>query len=167
MIVSLIAALSDNYVIGKNRGMPWEMPADLAYFFKTTRHHHVIMGRRTYHEFGVSKPLPDRVNIVISRQENLNIEGAHVLHSIEDALAFARAAGETEAFIIGGGNLYSQAISLVDTMYLTFIHTQVPDGDTFFPRFNPEEWQLASEDYHGKDAENEFDYTFRMFVRKK
>ncbi len=166
MIISLIAALSDNYVIGRNRGMPWHMPADLKYFFQTTRNHHVIMGRKTFNEFGVSKPLPHRTNLVISRQKDLKIPGAYVFHSLDDALEFARKNGETETFIIGGGEIYRQALPLADRMYLTFIHTIIPDGDTFFPSFDKNEWVLVKEKFLKADAENPFDLTFRVYHRK-
>ncbi len=166
MILSLIAALSDNYVIGKNKGMPWEMPADMAYFFKTTRHHHVVMGRRTFHEFGVSKPLPDRVNIIVSRQQDFHPPGVIVKSSLDEAIDYARKDGETEIFFIGGGKLYGQVIDRVDKMYLTFIHTTIVDGDTFFPRFDYRKWQTESEEKYMKDKDNPFDYTFTVLNRK-
>jgi dihydrofolate reductase len=166
MKISLIAALSENYVIGKDRGMPWHMPEDLKYFFKVTKGHHVIMGRKTFNEFGVSKPLPDRTNLIVSRQKDLKIDDAIVFNSIQEALDFAENKGEKEAFIIGGGNIYNQSIEFADKLYLTYIHTNINDGDTFFPDFNKEDWTLTKKDKRRKDEKNPFDYTFTVYEKK-
>lgn len=166
MIISLIAAISENYVIGKNRGMPWNMPADLKYFFKITRGHHVIMGRKTFNEYGVNKPLPDRTNIIVSRNSTLHIEGAIVVGSLEKAIEYCYQNGETEAFVIGGGEIYKQGITFAHKLYITVIHTIITDGDTFFPEINPEEWDLISSEKHQRDNENPFDYSFNIYHRK-
>jgi len=165
MIISLVAAISENDVIGKERGMPWYMPADLRYFYKLTKNHHVIMGHRTFHEFGVSKPLPDRTNIILSKQAGLKIEGCIVYNSINDAIDFAYSNHESELFIIGGGNIYRQAIEIADKLYITVIHTVIEKGDTFFPDIDEKIWKLISSDFHLKDTANPFNYTFKIYVR--
>ena len=165
MIVSLIAAVSENHVIGKDRGMPWHIPADLSYFFKITKGHHVIMGRRTFHEFGVSKPLPDRINLIVSRNRDLKIEGTILMNSIEQALDYAKDREETEVFVIGGGNIYKQAISLADRLYITRVHAVIEDGDTFFPEIDPQIWTLESSNKRNKDSKNPYDLSFLIYNR--
>lgn len=166
MIISLIVAVSENNVIGINRGMPWHIPKDLKYFFKVTKGHHVVMGSRTFHEFGVSKPLPDRTNIIISRNTDLAIDGVIIKKSISEAIEFASLNGENELFIIGGGDVYSQTIQLADKLYITRIHTIIEKGDTFFPEIDNQFWMLVSEKRIQKDEENIFDFSFQVFVRK-
>jgi len=166
MIISLIAAVSKNGVIGKNRGMPWHLPADLKYFYRITRGHHVVMGHRTFHEFGVSKPLPERINLIISTNANLKIEGCIVLNSIKSAIEFALKNQENELFIIGGGNIYKQTIDLADKLYITLIHTSVDDGDTFFPSIDNKKWKITSSDFHKADKKNPFDYDFQILERR-
>jgi dihydrofolate reductase len=166
MKISIIAALSENNVIGRNKGIPWNIPEDLKYFFKITKGHHVIMGRNTYQEFGVSKPLPDRVNIILSREINLKIEGVYVMNSLEEAIDFAQKAGEDELFIIGGGYVYEQGIVIADQLYLTRIHTYIDDGHVFFPDFDINQWKLVSEDFRSKDAKNKYNYSFLLYKRK-
>jgi len=124
MTVSMIAAATKNLVIGKDGKMPWYLPNDLRYFRRITLRHHVIMGRKTYEEFGKSKPLPKRTNIVVTRQKGLLLDGCHVVHSVEHGLEIARKNGETEAFIIGGAQIYCLALPLADRIYLTNIHRQ-------------------------------------------
>jgi len=166
MIVSLIAAISENYVIGKDRGMPWNMPADLKYFYRITKGHHVIMGRKTFNEYGVSKPLPDRTNIIVSRDPEFKAEGTIVAKNIEEALKIAAASGESEVFIIGGGEIYRQSMLIADKLYITLIHTRIEDGDTFFPQIDPHQWELVMDEWHEKDEKNPFDYSFRVYQRR-
>ena len=142
------------------------MPEDLKFFFKTTRGHHIVMGRNTFQEFGVSKPLPDRVNIILSREKDLNFPGTIVLGSIEEAIRFAEKEGEDELFIIGGGHIYEQTIHMADKLYLTYIHTFIEDGHVFFPKFDNDGWKLVHEDKRRMDKENPFDYTFTIYERK-
>ncbi|MFC2114475.1 dihydrofolate reductase [Bacteroidota bacterium] len=166
MIISLIAAVSENNVIGKNRGMPWNLPEDLKYFFRITKAHHVIMGRRTFHEFGVSKPLPDRINLIVSHQTDLKLHGTIVMNSIDQALEYSRIQGENEVFIIGGGTIYKQTIPFANKLYITRIHTIIQNGDTFFPEIEFNSWDLISEDRRKKDFENQYDFSFQVYKRK-
>ena len=113
MIISLIAALSKNRVIGKNNDLPWHLPDDMKYFMQTTSGHHVIMGRKNYDSIPQKfKPLPNRTNIVVTRQKNFVASGCMVVNSLEEALGIAESNKEKETFIIGGAEIYSQALSL-------------------------------------------------------
>lgn len=135
MLLSLIVAMTPERVIGLQGNMPWHVSADLRWFKENTLHKPVIMGRTTWDAIG--RPLPQRHNIVITRQAKLELAGATVVHSLEQALA--QVADEPEVMIIGGGQLYSQALPLAQRLYLTTIHTHT-QGDTYFPVINPQEW---------------------------
>ena len=168
MRVSLIAAVADNSVIGKDNDLIWSLPDDMSFFKASTSGRHVIMGRRNYesipHKF---RPLPGRPNIVLSRNLEYDSGGAALVTSLEDALEIARAAGESEAFIIGGGQIYTMALDarVVDTMYITHVHGE-PDGDAFFPEFDSTQWTLTVLDDHPADDCHEFSFTICKYGRK-
>lgn len=164
MKISLIAAAAQNGVIGINGGLPWHLPNDLRYFKQKTLHHHVIMGRKTFSEFGIAKPLPNRVNIIISRNKNAQFAGCLTAHSIEDALLIALHNQETEAFVIGGQQIYLQALPYAHCIYLTQVHATI-QGDTFFPSFNQNEWQLIHSQPHLPDEKHAYAYTFTQWQR--
>ena len=138
MKVSLIVAVSENGVIGKDNDLIWHLPKDMRFFKNTTMGHHVIMGRKNFesipHKF---RPLPNRINVVITRQTTYKAGGCMVVNSVDDALQIAKHNGEEEAFIIGGGQIYKLALeaNLVDKVYLTKVHHSF-EGDTFFPALN-------------------------------
>ncbi len=163
MIISQIAAMARNRVIGRDNRLPWHMPDDLAWFFRVTRGHHIIMGRRNYEANG--RALPGRTNIVITRKKTYEAPGCVVVHSIAEALDYARRQGEQEAFIVGGGEIYAATLSLADRIYLTLIDTDA-EGDVFFPELDPAEWQVVSKEPHKADQRNPYDYTFYIFERK-
>jgi dihydrofolate reductase len=163
MIVSAIAAAARNNVIGKDNQIPWYLPADLVYFKRATLGHHIIMGRNSFHSIG--RPLPKRTNIVITRDPFFTASGVLVAHSVEEALGMAFDAGETEAFIIGGGVIYRESMDLWDRIYLTEVDLTV-DGDVFFPEIDPTEWNEISRESHPADEKNEWGYTFRVLERK-
>ena len=168
MRVSLIAAVADNGVIGKKNDLVWSLPDDMSFFKASTSGRHVIMGRRNYesipHKF---RPLPGRPNIVMSRNSEYDSRGASLVTSLEDALEIAREAGESEAFIIGGGQIYTMALDarVVDTMYITHVHGE-PDGDAFFPEFDSTQWTLTVLDQHPADDRHEFSFTICKYDRK-
>lgn len=164
MVVSAIAAMSSNRVIGRDGDLPWHLPRDMKYFMQTTLGHHVIMGRNNFASLGYM-PLKRRPNIVLTRDPFFITSSAIVLHSLEEALAYAYAAGETEAFIIGGGQIYTLAMPFLEKIYLTEVITQLA-GDTYFPEMNPDEWELASSEYVEADAKNEYPMRFEVFLRK-
>ena len=162
MRISAIAAMSLDRVIGADNQIPWHLPADLRFFMRTTKGHHVIMGRKNYIAMG--KPLAHRTNIVITRNPYFISSGCVVVHSLEEALSYAHAHGEKEAFIIGGGQIYLQSLPLWDRIYLTTIDLHV-DGDVFFPEFDLSEWQLVSEDHNLPDDKNPYSFTIQIFDR--
>ncbi len=162
MLVSAIAAVARNGVIGHNNEIPWYLPADLAYFKQTTLGHCVIMGRNSFRSIG--RPLPKRTNIVITRDPFFVAEGVLVAHSVEEALDLALDIGETEAFIIGGGDIYRESMDVWDRLYLTEVDV-APEGDVFFPALDPTEWREVWREEHEADAKNPHRYTFRMLER--
>jgi dihydrofolate reductase len=164
MIVSAIVAVANNGVIGADGQIPWYLPADLAWFKKTTLGHHVIMGRNSFHSIG--RPLPKRTNIVITRDPFFSAEGVLIAHSVEEALGMAFDNEETEAFIIGGGQIYRDSMELWDKLYLTTVET-APKGDVHFPEINPDEWNETWCEKRPADEKNEFDCTFRILARKE
>jgi dihydrofolate reductase len=163
MNVTLIAALATNNVIGRNNQVPWCLPTDLRRFKALTMGHHLILGRRTYDSVG--RPLPGRTNVVITRREDWTAEGVTVVHSLEDALRVAAEAGETEAYIAGGAEIYELAIHRADRMQLTRVHAEV-EGDTWFPEFDDvSEWKLVDSEHYEADEKNEFPFSFLTYER--
>jgi dihydrofolate reductase len=164
MRVSLIVAVSENGVIGRDGGLPWRLPRDLRHFKSTTMGHHLIVGRRTWDEVGM--PLPGRTMVVVTRSRRLIAEGATVVHSLEDALEAAR--GDDEPFIGGGAYIYRMALArdLVDRLYITRVHAEV-EGDTFFPEVDFEDWGLVSEEHHPADEKNEHACSFLLYDRHR
>ncbi len=162
MPISIIAAVARNGVIGKNNQMPWYLPNDLKYFKNTTLGHHVIMGRKNYEAEG--KPLPKRENIIVTRQAGYQAVGCAVVHSLEEALKLAR--HDPEPFIIGGGNIYRQALPIADKLYLTRIEADI-EGDVYFPKVGYEEWKLVWSENHQADERNKYEHEFQVYERKK
>lgn len=167
MIISLIAALTENRVIGKNNDLPWHLPDDMKYFMQTTKGHHVIMGRKNYDSIPEKfRPLPNRTNIVVTRQKNFVAQGCTVVNSIEEGLQIAKANSEKEVFIIGGSEIYNQSFAKATRLYLTEILTQL-DGDTYFPEFNKNQWKEVSRTHHLADERHKFPFDFVVFERDK
>jgi dihydrofolate reductase len=162
MLVSAIVAMAKNRVIGFQNQIPWYIPADLKYFKKTTLNHHVIMGRNTFHSIG--RPLPNRVNIIVSRDPFFIAADCLIAHTIEEALTIALDHGEEEAFIIGGGQIYDRSLSYLDRVYLTEVDLE-PQGDVFFPALNANEWKRTFQESHPADDKNEFAYKFKILDR--
>lgn len=160
MIVSLVVAMAENGVIGRDGGLPWRLPDDLKHFKRLTSGYTVIMGRKTFDEVG--RPLPNRRNLVVSRNPGFAAEGITVAPSLDAALALA--AGESEVFVIGGGEIYRQALPRADRLHLTQVHAAV-DGDTTFPAFDPAEWTLAAEEFHPADDRHAWSFTIREYRR--
>ncbi len=165
MLLSLIAGLGHDRVIGKDNDMPWHLSADLRYFAKTTKGHPIIMGRKCYASIG--KPLPHRQNIILTRDQTFQAEGCTIVHSLDQALAEAAKTEKNEVFIIGGGEVYRQAMPQAHRLYLTYIDVTVEGGDVFFPEFDDNNWQLIKEEAHSKDEKNAYDYTFVVLERKR
>ena len=163
MKLSLLAALSTNNVIGRDNQVPWRLSTDLKRLKNMTMGHHVIMGRKTYESVG--RPLPGRTNVVITRQEGYAPEGVTVVHSLEDAIRVAARSGDDEAFVLGGAEIYDQAMHRADRMYLTRVHADV-EGDTFFPDFDDvSEWRLTDAEHFDADEKNEYPFSFLTYER--
>ncbi len=163
MIISLIVAASENNAIGKNNQLLWHLPNDLKFFKNTTWGMVVIMGRKTFES--VNKPLPGRVNIVITRQAGWNAAGVITAADLQGALKKAAGSNCKEAFVIGGGEIYKSAMGIADKMYITRVHAAI-EGDTFFPAINAGEWELVSEDNFNKDEKHQYDYSFQVWKKK-
>lgn len=163
MIVSCIVATAKNEIIGSDNQIPWYLPADLQWFKKNTLGHAIIMGRKCFRSIG--RPLPKRRNIVITRDAFFVADGVEIARSIDEALDMAFEQGETEVFIIGGGEIYRQSQSLWDKIYLTEVDLEV-EGDVFFPKIEESEWLETFHEAHAADEKNEFPYVFRILERK-
>ena len=161
MIISIIVAIAENNAIGKGNQLLWRMPADLKHFKDATTGHTVIMGRKTFDSVG--KPLPNRRNIVVTRNVALQIEGVEVVNTLEKAISLCNE--NEEVFIVGGAEIYKMAMDLTDKIYLTVIHS-VFDADTFFPVIDGAVWTETEVVKNKADEKNPFDYTFSTLVRK-
>lgn len=165
MIISAIAALSKNRVIGKDNDLPWRLPDDMKFFMETTKGHHVIMGRKNYDSLHKKfKPLPNRTNIVITHQKNYQAPGCIILNTLEPALEIAQKNGEMECFIIGGAEIYKLAMPFTTRLYLTEIDAHI-EGDTYFPDFTPEDWKEISRIYHPADERHHYAFDFVIYDR--
>lgn len=161
MDISIIVAVAENNVIGDNNQLIWHIPDDLKRFKALTMGHHIIMGRKTWESIG--RPLPGRKSIVVTRNTSFKVEGAQVAHSLRDAINLA--ANDNEVFIIGGGELYSQALPLANKLYLTKVHREFK-GDVTFPNLDEIEWREISSE-KGKPTDNDgLEYTFVNLERK-
>jgi len=159
-MISLIVAAAKNRMIGKNNDFPWHLSGDFKRFRKLTTGHAVIMGRKTYEHLiaRIGKPLPNRLNIVVTRNKAFSGEGVTIVHSIKEALQQAHST-EAEVFVIGGAELFKATLPLADRIYLTGVDVE-PEGDAFFPATSPAEWQEVSREPHVKDEKNNYNYTF-------
>lgn len=156
----MIAAVAENRVIGKDNDLVWRLPDDMKFFMNKTTNHHVIMGRKNFESLPPKyRPLPHRTNIVITRQKNYQAEGALVVHSVDAAIEIARANQETEAFIIGGGEIYKLGLEKADIMYITEVHASF-EGDAFFPDFNRSHWKEVERRPHDTDEKHKYAFDF-------
>ena len=160
-MIIMIAAVAENNALGKNNELVWHLPNDFKRFKSLTTGHHIIMGRKTFESF--PKPLPDRVHIVISRQENYKPEGCIVVDSIEKAIALCPE--KDDSYVIGGGEIYNLALPFTDIIELTKVHHSF-DADAFFPKINKSEWILVEAEENYKDEKHLYDYTYETYIRK-
>ncbi len=158
-MVSVIVAVAENGVIGDKNSLLWHISEDLRNFKRVTSGHPVVMGRKTYESLG--RPLPNRTNVVITRQ-NIEIEGCEVVHSLEDALAMFPV--EEEVFVIGGAQIYAEALPIADRFYLTCVH-RAYEGDTSLPEWNEREWRLVENDYFERGEKYEHPFDIRLYER--
>jgi dihydrofolate reductase len=163
MNISIIVAASLNHVIGVKNKLPWRLSADLKYFKQLTTGHTIVMGRKTFDSIG--KALPNRENIVVTKNSSFRHEGIIVKHSIDEAFNYCK--NHNDVFIIGGDTIYQQTIAFANTIYLTKVHTMIDDGDAFFEELNSNEWSLIKSESHKRDEKNEFDFTFEVYQRNQ
>ena len=154
--------MSENRVIGINNKLPWHLPADLRHFRRLTTGHPVIMGRRNYESIG--KPLPNRTNIVVTRNPDYRAAGCLVTHSLDDAMNSA--GNDRDIFIIGGAEIYRQAFGHANRIYLTLIHARI-EGDTYFPEFEGPPWREISRERHERDENNPYSFSFLIYERSR
>jgi dihydrofolate reductase len=160
VIVSLIAAMSENRVIGHEGDLPWRLPLDMRHFKHLTTGHAVIMGRKTFETLPAA--LPHRRNIVMTRDRTFRRGGVEVVTSLDDA--FRLVAEDDEVFVAGGGEIYRLALPRADRLYLTLVHVTV-DGDTLFPDFDASEWRLVHDERHEPDERHAHPFSFRFYER--
>jgi len=165
MVVSAIVACSKNRAIGRENQIPWYLPADLKYFKKITSGHFVIMGRKTFESIG--RPLPNRTNIIITHQKNFKAENCILFNSFLDAIEYSKVHNQSEIFVIGGGEIYRQALAVCSKIYYTEVETEIEDATTFFPVLNEEDWSKTYHEAHLADEKNLFNYSFNIFERIK
>ena len=161
-VLELVVAVSENDVIGRANQLPWHMPADLKHFKSLTVGKPVLMGRKTYESIG--KPLPGRTNIVLSRLPEFKPSGCVVVKTLDEALLVA--GEQSVVMVIGGAEIFRQSLKITSRIHLTLIHTQVTDGDTFFPGWRDPEWHESSRERHAADEKNTHDYSFITLDRR-
>lgn len=160
-MITIIAAIADNNALGKDNQLIWHLPADLKRFKQVTLNHHIIMGRKTFESLG--KPLPNRTSIIITRNKNYKVEGCIVVNSLDEALKVAEK--DENPYILGGAEIYKQAIAIADKLDLTFVHDTF-EADAFFPTIDTSIWKESSRQHFKADEKNIYDYSFVTFDRK-
>ena len=158
--LSIIVAMGKNRVIGANSAIPWRLPNELQLFKRLTMGHHIIMGRKTWESIG--RLLPGRTTVIVTRQKNYAVPGAIIVNSLNEAIA--QCAGDDEAFVVGGGELYREALPIADRLYLTEVDT-IPHGDTRMPDINMGEWRVISTEHHTADEKHAHNYVFNVYDR--
>ncbi|MCE7065586.1 dihydrofolate reductase [Dyadobacter sp. CY326] len=164
MQISIIVAVSKNGVIGKDNQLLWRLPDDLKRFKQLTLGHPMIMGRKTFESIG--KALPGRTSIVITRKDDFNADGIVVAHSLLEALRIAEESETSEAFVVGGGEIYVEAQPLADKMYITEVDTII-DGDTFFQVLDPSAWEESERVVHEADERHKWKFEFVNYIKQK
>ena len=162
-IISIIAAVANDNSIGKGQQLLCHLPADLKHFKALTTGHTIIMGRKTFESLPKGA-LPNRINIVLSTQDNIRFEGCLIAASVDEALQLCK--DDNEVFIIGGSTIYRQTIDRADRLYITHIEQSFPEADVFFPVINPEDWKLTDAEHHDKNENQPFSFTFQTFERR-
>jgi len=161
-MISLIVATSLEGAIGKDNKMLWHLPKELKHFKETTLNKPVLMGRKTFESLG--RLLPNRKNIILTRQKDFNLEGCEVVHTIDEAL---QKYGQEDLMIIGGGEIYKQFLPFADVIYLTIVDVNITNADAYFPPFDKALFELVSSQFVSKDEKNEYDFTIYCYKRKK
>lgn len=164
MTLSAIVAVDRKHAIGKDNKLPWHMPEDLKFFKRTTMGKPVLMGRKTFESLG--KPLPGRLNIVLSTRQDLELpEGVKLCDTLHDGISEMEQAGAEEGFIIGGGQIFTEALPLLDRVYITHVDTEVKGADAFFPEIDHAYWKISWEEAQPADDKHAFAFTFQQLER--
>ncbi|MCF6167219.1 dihydrofolate reductase [Lutibacter sp.] len=159
-MITIIAAVAENNALGKDNKLIWHLPADLKRFKKVTANHHVIMGRKTFESLG--KPLPNRTNIIVTHNTNFSAENCIVVNSLQQALKAVK--NDENPFILGGAEIYKQAIEIADKLDITFVHHKF-EADVFFPEIDKSVWKETRREHFDADEKNKYDYSFVTFER--
>ncbi len=162
MNISLVVAVAENGVIGKDNQLLWKLSADLKRFKAITSNHYILLGRKTFESIG--KPLPYRTSLIISRNYACDFENCYVFKTINEAIVFAAQQNQEEIFVIGGGEIYSQTLPLANRIHLTLVHTEI-EGDTYFD-YDESNWKVKHKQIILKDEKNEFDSTYLILERE-
>ncbi|WP_435171562.1 dihydrofolate reductase [Paenibacillus glycanilyticus] len=162
MSITMIAAMDRGRTIGIGNRLPWRLPAEMAYFTRHTTGKTVVMGRKTFES--LPKPLKDRTNVVITRQQDYAKEGCEVVHSVQEAIDRY---GDGELMVIGGADIYAQFLPFADKILLTEVETDIEGGDAFFPALTEDEWERVDAEKVESDERNAFSFTFQTFARRK
>lgn len=162
MNISIVVAVAENGVIGKDNQLLWKLSSDLKRFKAITSNHYILLGRKTFESIG--KPLPNRTSLIISRNFVCNYENCFVFKNINEAIVFAAQQNQEEIFVIGGGEIYKQTLPLANKIYLTLVHTEI-DGDTYFD-YDESNWKVKHKQIILKDEKNEFDSTYLILERE-
>ena len=160
-MITIIAAVAQNNALGKNNDLLWHLPNDFKRFKTLTSGHYIIMGRKTFESF--PKPLPNRTHVIITRNKDYAPENCIVVGNLADAIAACPK--KEDIFVIGGGEIYLQAINLVDKLDITKVHENF-EADVYFPEIDLNIWELSSEEHHHKDEKHQFDYSYLSYLRK-
>ena len=160
-MITIIAAIAENNALGKNNDLLWHLPDDFKRFKEITSGHYIIMGRKTFESF--PKPLPNRTHVIITRQKDFSPQGCIVVDSIEKAIASCPK--KEDLFIIGGGEIYKQSLSIADRLDITLVHHTF-DATVYFPEINPEIWKCTSDVFHSKDEKHQYSFSFQTFEKK-
>ncbi|WP_397595756.1 dihydrofolate reductase [Silanimonas sp.] len=162
--IALVAALDRDFAIGRGNALPWSLPDDLRRFKALTLGHPILMGRKTAVSLG--RALPGRRNLVLTRSGRVPFEGMDAVGSIDAAVAAAADASATTLMVIGGGEVYAQALPLASRLHLTWVETRVEGADAWFPRFDPAEWTMTDSESHAADARHAVAFRFADYVRR-
>ena len=161
MTITLIAAVAENNALGKDNKMIWHLPDDFKHFKTRTSGHHIIMGRKTFESF--PSPLPNRTSVIITRQADYKADGCIIAGSLDEALNACPQ--DEEVFVIGGGEIYNQSISLADKLDITRVHAEFPDADAYFPQIDESKWKLSEAVFHPKDEKHAYEMTFQVYLK--
>ena len=162
-MLKILVAFDENRVIGKNNALIWHLPADLKRFKALTTGHVIIMGRKTFESIG--RPLPNRTTVVISRQQDLKIEGVILAHSVEEAILKAKSISRDDIFIVGGAEIYQLSLPLADQILVTQLH-DIFEGDAFFPEISPAIWEVTEQERGVTDEQNAYQFSYITYSRK-